>query len=102
MGEQFALPEAIEMLRSTRKQEGSGWYVQVSACDPLNLVGIISPGARVPAAMGNLVVYQNGVAVASVEGGRLNERSALPRSAKLEVLGMSAAGRQGRRVRGVG
>ena len=86
VGEQFALPEAIEMLRSTRRQEGSGRYVQVSACDPLNLVGIISPGARVPATMGNLVVYQNGVAVASVEGGRLNERSALPRSAKLEVL----------------
>ena len=86
VGEQFALPEAIDMLRSTRRQEGSGRYVQVSACDPLNLVGIISPGARVPATMGNLVVYQNGVAVASVEGGRLNERSALPRSAKLEVL----------------
>ena len=102
VGEQFALPEAIEMLRSTRKQEGSGRYVQVSACDPMNLVGIISPGARVPAAMGNLVVYQNGVAVASVEGGRLNERSALPRSAKLEVLGMSTAGRSGRRMRGVG
>ena len=48
------------------------------------------------------MVYQNGVAVASVEGGRLNERSALPRSAKLEVLGVSAAGRSGRRVRGVG
>ncbi len=86
VGEQFALPEAIEMLRSTRRQEGSGRYIQVSACDPLNLVGIISPGTRVPATMGNLVVYQNGVAVASVEGGRLNERSALPRNAKLEVL----------------
>ena len=89
------------MLRSTRKQEGSGRYVQVSACDPLNLVGIISPGPRVPAAMGNVVVYQNGVAVASVEGGRLNERSELPRSAKLEVLGVSA-GRPGLRCAGVG
>ena len=96
VGEQFALPEAIEMLRSTRRQEGSGRYVQVSACDPLNLVGIISPGARAPAVMGNLVVYQNGVAVASVEGGRLNERSALPRSAKLEALGAMGQGR-GRR-----
>ena len=94
VGEQFALPEAIEMLRSTRRQEGSGRYVQVSACDPLNLVGIISPGARVPAAMGNVVVYQNGVAVASMEGGQLNERVELPRSAKLEVLGASV-GRRG-------
>ena len=98
VGEQFALPEAIEMLRSTRRQEGSGRYVQVSACDPLNLVGIISPGPRVPATSGNAVVYQNGVMVASIEGGRLNERSELPRSAKLEVLGVS--GRQARRVRG--
>ena len=98
VGEQFALPEAIEMLRSTRRQEGSGRYVQVSACDPLNLVGIISPGPRVPATPGNAVVYQNGVMVASIEGGRLNERSELSRSAKLEVLGVS--GRQARRVRG--
>ena len=63
VGEQFALPEAVEALRAVRKREPSGEVVRVSACDPLNLVGVITPGARVPAMPGNQVLYRDGVPV---------------------------------------
>src|SRR5262249_9207142 len=49
VGEQFALPEALETLRSTRRAAPSEQLVKLSACDPLNLTGIITPGPRVPA-----------------------------------------------------
>ena len=45
VGEQFAAPEAVEALRATRREEKRGELVRLSACDPLNLVGIITPGA---------------------------------------------------------
>ena len=49
VGEQYALPEAVEALRSTRRRERTGEIVRVTAVDPLNLVGILTPGPRVPA-----------------------------------------------------
>src|SRR5204862_2596578 len=45
-GEQFALPEAIGPLRATRRQEPTDAWVSVSGADALNLVGILTPGAR--------------------------------------------------------
>ncbi len=69
IGEQFALPEAVESLRALRKQERDGHFVRVSACDPLNLVGILTPGPRVPAVLGSRVIYRDGVPVAVAEGG---------------------------------
>ena len=67
-GEQFALPEAVDALRAIRRQEAGGQYVRVSGCDPLNLAGILTPGPRIPAVLGNRIVYRDGVPVASVEG----------------------------------
>ncbi|HLK93708.1 MAG TPA: DEAD/DEAH box helicase [Polyangia bacterium] len=61
VGEQFAAPEAVDALRATRRQERRGEVVRLSACDPLNLVGIISPGPRVQATLANTVVYVDGV-----------------------------------------
>ncbi|MGH7401829.1 MAG: Lhr family helicase, partial [Candidatus Rokuibacteriota bacterium] len=61
VGEQFAAPEALEALRAIRREEPSGQTVRVSACDPLNLVGIITPGPRVPATPGHHVAYRDGV-----------------------------------------
>ena len=69
VGEQFALPEAVESLRAVKKQEHNGQMVAVSACDPLNVVGILTPGDRVPAVLGNRVVFRDGVPVASLESG---------------------------------
>ena len=43
--------------------------VVVSACDPLNLAGILTPGDRVPAVLGNRLVYRDGVPLAAIEGG---------------------------------
>jgi ATP-dependent Lhr-like helicase len=63
LGEQFALPVAVESLRAMRNQQPSGEVVTVSAADPLNLVGIIVPGERVAANSGKAVAYRNGVAV---------------------------------------
>jgi ATP-dependent Lhr-like helicase len=63
LGEQFALPVAVESLRATRKLPGTGETVTISAADPLNLVGIIVPGERVPAISGRTVSYRDGIAV---------------------------------------
>jgi len=61
VGEQFAHPDAVEALRAARREPRRGEIIKLSACDPLNLVGIITPGARVPAALPNTVVYEDGV-----------------------------------------
>ncbi len=62
-GEQYALPEAIDELRAVRRAERSGEIVHLSATDPLNLVGIITPGRRIPAVRTNLVVYEDGLPI---------------------------------------
>ena len=63
VGEQFAAPEALEALRAVRREQPSGQLVRVSAVDPLNLVGIVTPGPRVPAVLGHHVEYRDGVPV---------------------------------------
>jgi ATP-dependent Lhr-like helicase len=62
IGEQFALPEALELLRSVRRSEPSGEEVVLSAADPLNLVGVILPGARVGSSARETVHLRDGVA----------------------------------------
>jgi ATP-dependent Lhr-like helicase len=62
-GEQFALPVAVESLRAMRQQSPSGETILVSAADPLNLVGIVVPGDRVPANSGKVVAFRDGVAI---------------------------------------
>ena len=61
LGEQFALPEAVESLRAQRKTPTQGERVVIAAADPLNLVGIIVPGDRIPAISGRTVAFRNGV-----------------------------------------
>jgi ATP-dependent helicase Lhr and Lhr-like helicase len=63
LGEQFALPVAVESLRAMRKEEPLGEIITVSAADPLNLTGIVVPGERVPANSGRVVAFRDGVAV---------------------------------------
>jgi ATP-dependent Lhr-like helicase len=70
-GEQFALPEAVALLRETRRTPASGALVSVSGADPLNLVGVITPGAKVPALLNNRVLYRDGVAVAALVAGEI-------------------------------
>jgi ATP-dependent Lhr-like helicase len=61
VGEQFALPEAVDLARSVRRTPHSGRAVHVCAVDPLNLTGIVTPGTRVAAQMGAFVTYVDGL-----------------------------------------
>ncbi len=65
LGEQFALPIAVESVRAMRNLPLSGETMALSAADPLNLVGILVPGDRVPAISGRTVSYRDGIAVVS-------------------------------------
>jgi len=67
LGEQFALPVAVESLRATRKLPPSGENITLSAADPLNLIGILVPGERVPAISGRTVSFRDGVPVTPLE-----------------------------------
>jgi ATP-dependent Lhr-like helicase len=70
IGEQFALPEAVESLRAMRRQgaeQPAAHEIRISAADPLNLVGVILPGPRVPSSPNNYLLFRNGVPVRTGE-----------------------------------
>jgi len=69
-GEQYALPDAIGMLREVRRKPPSGEWISLSGADPLNLVGVLTPGARLAALTGNRVLYRDGLPVALFSGGQ--------------------------------
>ena len=69
-GEQFALPEAVGLLREVRKRPLAGEMIAVSAVDPLNQVGTLLPGERVPATAGNRILYRDGAPLALLIGGK--------------------------------
>jgi ATP-dependent Lhr-like helicase len=75
VGEQYALPEAVELLRAVRRSERTGVVVRVSACDPLNLVGIVTPGPRVSSIRTNFVRYRDGAPIES--DAQIEERARL-------------------------
>ena len=70
-GEQFAAPDAVGRLRAVRKSEKTGELVVLSASDPLNLVGILTPEARVAAILRSRILFQDGLPIAAVEGGQV-------------------------------
>ena len=82
VGEQFAIPEAVEALRGVRKTDPDDELVAVSACDPLNVVGTLTPGERVPAILGNRIVFRDGVPLCSLESGKLVLRAAADEAAQ--------------------
>ena len=71
VGEQFALPEAIPALRAIARREASGERVVISGYDPLNLVGTVLAGERVPAVIGTRILFEDGVAVAAWVSGKM-------------------------------
>lgn len=83
-GEQYAVREAVDVLRSVRKLPRSSETILLSATDPLNLVGIVLPGSRVPALPTNSITYINGAP--SVRGARLIRRGHEPRSASRALI----------------
>ncbi|MGH8990891.1 MAG: hypothetical protein ACRDZ7_05115, partial [Acidimicrobiia bacterium] len=60
-GEQYALPAAMDGLKAIRKAPRDAERVTVSACDPLNLTGVIIRGPRTPAVRTNNVTYVDGL-----------------------------------------
>jgi ATP-dependent Lhr-like helicase len=77
-GEQYALPDAVGALRSIRKRESAGEMVSLSAADPLNLAGIVTPGARVAALAGNRLLLSDGVPIATLIGGEVQYLTDIP------------------------
>jgi ATP-dependent Lhr-like helicase len=74
-GEQFALPEAIGLLRSIRKAAPSHELITLSAADPLNLQGILTPGSRIAAFTANRISFRNGLPLAALEAGEVRKLS---------------------------
>ena len=71
VGEQFALPEAITPLRTVRQRADDGELACISGSDPLNLVGTVLVGDKVPALAGSRVLYRDGAAIAALIGGKV-------------------------------
>jgi ATP-dependent Lhr-like helicase len=63
VGEQFALPEAVEALRAVRRRSADHETVVIAAADPLNLVGILLPGGRIPPVARDAIAFRDGVPV---------------------------------------
>jgi ATP-dependent Lhr-like helicase len=72
-GEQFALPEAIGLLRSIRKTSPQGELITLSAADPLNLQGILTPGPRIAALTANRILFRYGLPMAALEAGKIRK-----------------------------
>jgi ATP-dependent helicase Lhr and Lhr-like helicase len=74
-GEQFALPEAIGLLRSVRKKLQDAELITLSAADPLNLQGILTPGQRITALTSNRILFRDGLPIAALEAGEIRKLS---------------------------
>jgi ATP-dependent Lhr-like helicase len=70
-GEQFALPEAIGLLRSIRKTAPKGGLTAISGADPLNLAGILTPGPRIAAVTAHRILLRDGVPIAMLKAGEV-------------------------------
>jgi len=84
-GEQFALPEAVGQLRAVRRREKAGTLISLSAADPLNLTGLVTPGERIPAITSNRVLYEDGVPLAAIEAGTARSLATYDQSRAPEI-----------------
>jgi len=83
-GEQFALSEALELMRRARRERSTDEWIVLSAADPLNLAGVLTPGGRVAAVHSHRLLYRDGVPVACLAADGIQW---------LEDLGGSARGK---------
>jgi ATP-dependent Lhr-like helicase len=89
-GEQFALPDAVERLREMRRSGTDDRLLAISAADPLNLTGIITPGDRIRTAQGNRIVYRNGVPITAMEGDQLKRLADVDPATAAEAAAVAA------------
>ena len=74
-GEQFALRGAIGLLRSIRKGPSNGELITLSAADPLNLQGILTPGPRIASLTASRILFRDGLPIAALEAGEIRKVS---------------------------
>jgi ATP-dependent Lhr-like helicase len=79
-GEQFALPDAVGLMRQVRRHPLDGGFVRLSASDPANLLGTLIPGAKVPRVPGSRVLYRDGIPIATHTGGQVEFLTTLTES----------------------
>jgi ATP-dependent Lhr-like helicase len=84
-GEQFALPDAVGMLRELRRKAPSNAWISLSGADPLNLVGILTPGPKLAALTGNRVLYRDGLPMALLVAGEVQFLEALEEGSQWEA-----------------
>ncbi|MBX5454032.1 MAG: DEAD/DEAH box helicase [Acidobacteriia bacterium] len=84
-GEQYALPEAVGLLRKMRREPASNDWVSLSGADPLNLIGILTPGPKLPALAGNRVLFRDGLPVAILAGGAVRFLTSLDAASQWEA-----------------
>jgi ATP-dependent Lhr-like helicase len=84
-GEQYALPDAVGMLREIRRRPHDGALVSLSGADPLNLLGVLTPGARLAALTANRVLYRDGIPVAALAGGEVRFLTTLDAATQWQV-----------------
>lgn len=77
-GEQYALPEAVGLLRALREPRAAIEWTCVCGADPLNLIGSVLPGDRLPALAGTRLLYRDGVPVATRVSGQFQALPDLP------------------------
>jgi ATP-dependent Lhr-like helicase len=94
-GEQFALPEAIGLLREMRRRPHDGRMVSLSASDPANLLGSVLPGERIARVPGNRVLFRDGVPIATWVGEHFNELVPLDAAQRATALAV-LSGREAR------
>ncbi|HXF87590.1 MAG TPA: DEAD/DEAH box helicase [Xanthobacteraceae bacterium] len=101
-GEQYALPDAVATLRDIRRKEATGEWISVSGADPLNLIGIVTPGPRLAALTGNRLLLRDGLPIATLAAGAIEFHVALDpetewqaRKALLRSLGAASVARYG-------
>ena len=100
-GEQFAVSEAVKTLRRCRRDSTANDWIVLSAADPLNLAGILTPGGRVPAVHSHRLLYRNGVAVATLTAAGLQWLERLDRADRRRAE-MELRGHKGLRLRNPG
>jgi ATP-dependent helicase Lhr and Lhr-like helicase len=84
-GEQYATPEAVGLLRDARRKPDTQQYLSLSAADPLNLIGIITPGARLASLSGNRLLYRDGLPIATYAADEVHYLVDLPAKEHWEV-----------------
>lgn len=97
-GEQYALPEAVELLRATRNQGLSETWIVVSAADPCAPWGVVLPGPKVARLPGNLIILRAGQPILALEGNRILLFADLGCEELTQALAALVRERQGRKL----